>query len=253
MYFDKVAELQNLLAEKEKEVGYYQKLAKEASDERLRETEELSKVSAMLKAKMVIIDQQRRELEKLNQKIQKSCITDDLTGLLNRRGLMMLAHKVFEGFQRHNFYEVNVLEAYRTFVCAILDIDFFKRVNDTYGHLAGDKFLADLSRVFMQPGIFRKIDIIGRYGGEEFMFLLPRCTEKNALIPLGKLQETINSTNFVIDSGKSVRISVSIGVTEMKTGDEDMFKVIDRADEALYYAKKNGRNRIVWFESLAGC
>jgi diguanylate cyclase (GGDEF)-like protein len=250
--FNKVVELEKQLAEKEKEVRYYKSLAKRASDDRLRETEELSKVSAVLKEKMKIIECQRKELEELNKKIQKSCITDDLTGLLNRRGLMMLAKQVFQSYHRKNYAGFGVFGESETFVCVLLDIDFFKRINDTYGHLAGDKFLTDLSKTFMQPAMFREIDIVGRFGGEEFLFILPKCSEENALVPLGKLREIINRTEFRIGSDQTTRITVSIGVAEMKNEDTDIFKVIDRADEALYHAKEHGRDRIVLSQDING-
>ncbi len=245
MFFDRVEDLEKQLAEKEKEARYYRNLAQKSGEDRLRETEELSKVTAILKEKMQCIDKQRKELQDLNQKAQKSCITDDLTGLLNRRGLIMMANQTFQGSQRKNFQDSEKGEDGGSFVCALLDIDFFKKINDTFGHLSGDKFLADVGGFFAQPGIFRELDIIGRYGGDEFMFILPECNEKNALIPLGKLKETINNREFNVGSKQTARITVSIGIAEFKRGDSDIFKVIDRADEALYYAKKHGRDRII--------
>jgi diguanylate cyclase (GGDEF)-like protein len=245
MFLDKVEELERQLLEKQKEARYYKNLAKKASDDRLRETEELSKVTTILKEKIQIIENQRRELEELNQKIGKISITDELTGLLNRRGLMLQAKQVFQSLKRGNYESKKRDGEGETFVCVLLDIDSFKKINDTYGHLAGDKFLTGLSDVFLQQGIFREIDIIGRFGGDEFMFILPKCSERNALIPLEKLMHTIKNREFIIALEQTINITVSMGVSEYRREDNDIYKAIDRADEALYYAKEHGRDRIV--------
>jgi diguanylate cyclase (GGDEF)-like protein len=245
MSFDRVVELEQQLAEKEKEARYYRNLAKKVSDDRLREAEELSKLTAYLKEKIKIIDEQRQELEELNQQMEKSSITDELTGLLNRRGIMSQAKQIFQSVKRRNYENRAKNGNSETFVCALLDIDFLKKINDTYGHLAGDKFMAGLSEIFSEPGRFRGIDIVGRFGGDEFMFILPKCTEKDALIPLGRLIQSIKDREIVIALNQAVNITVSIGVSEYRWEDNDINNVIARADEALYYAKEQGRDRIV--------
>ena len=245
MVFTRTEYLEKQLAEKEKEARYYRDIAQRCGDDRLRETEELSRVTALLKEKLQIIDKQHQELLELNQKAQKSCITDDLTGLLNRRGLIMLANRVFLGYKRKNFEESEEGRDGTPFVCALLDIDYFKKINDTYGHLAGDKILSSAGNLFLQSGVFRETDIVGRYGGDEFLLILPKCNEKNALIPLGKLRETLKNKEFNIGSERVGHFTFSIGVAEFKNEDTDIFQVIDRADEALYHAKNRGRDRII--------
>ena len=138
--------------------------------------------------------------------------------------------------------------SFEPLACAILDVDHFKRVNDTYGHSAGDAVLSGLGALFRRPALLRKTDIVGRYGGEEFAFVMPSCTEQSACIPLGRLWSAIQDMKIESPPNTEIRITVSIGISQATSQDKGVFDVLSRADKALYYAKNHGRNRIVGYE-----
>ena len=117
----------------------------------------------------------------------------------------------------------------------LLDIDFFKKVNDTYGHNAGDKVLIQISQVLLKA--LRNIDVVCRWGGEEFIVLLPTASLSNATILAQKLRKHIERMEIEVVGS----ISASFGVSQVREG-EDMKEAIDRADKALYLAKDSGRN-----------
>jgi diguanylate cyclase (GGDEF)-like protein len=193
---------------------------------------------------MDIVLEQRLELESLYDKIEKVSVTDELTGLLNRRGLMAQVDNVFSAYKRLIHDDNNNGTPESNLTCVILDIDHFKLINDDFGHLTGDKILIELGKVIKASDLFRATDIIGRYGGEEFMIILPGSNTDDALRPVKALFERIRSKKFVIDSGESINISVSIGVSQVAPDDRDFDSVFRRADQALYTAKSSGRDRI---------
>ena len=123
----------------------------------------------------------------------------------------------------------------------ILDIDFFKKVNDTYGHLIGDEILKFLVKNIKLK--LRDSDVLSRFGGEEFIILLSRTDIDGAKIVAQSIKEYIQSINYV-DEEHSINITISIGVTQSNKDDIHMRSIVQRADEALYKAKENGRNRI---------
>jgi diguanylate cyclase (GGDEF)-like protein len=126
-----------------------------------------------------------------------------------------------------------------------MDIDHFKQVNDEYGHLYGDEVLLLFSRLMTKS--FRHYDLLFRYGGEEFVVVLNNTDLETALTILERFRITIENYNFP----QIGRKTISIGVTEIS--DQTMLSnVIDRADKALYYAKKNGRNQVCCYEKLVG-
>lgn len=156
---------------------------------------------------------------------------DGLTGLYLRRYFMERLHT-----------EIQVAKRYKTdFYIMMLDIDFFKKVNDTYGHVIGDKVLIAISKIltaFVRPG-----DIVGRYGGEEFIILLPMVLKKQALEIAEKIRTNIQIYKF-IENDVSFSTTISIGITKYtETLNEDA--LISIADNALYQAKKEGRNKVV--------
>jgi len=166
-----------------------------------------------------------RELEKLS-------IKDGLTGAYNRRFLEIQLHEEVEKYKRYS----------RSFSVIILDIDFFKRVNDNYGHQCGDFVLTTLSSIISQS--LRKTDFLVRYGGEEFCCLLPETNLKSALILAERLRANIANQEMRYND-VSVRITISLGVAaaDKKTDEFDM--ILRNADEALYRAKESGRNKVV--------
>lgn len=156
--------------------------------------------------------------------------TDPLTGLPNRSAYDEYIIKEYERWQR-----------YKTqFSVAVGDLDRFKQVNDNYGHLAGDKVLRLAAKV-ISKGI-RATDFAGRYGGEEFVIILPSTSLKDAVLAMDKLRQVLATSPFNFH-GKPVNITMSFGVTEIKHNDS-LDAVFERADKALYQAKNTGRNKV---------
>ena len=172
----------------------------------------------------------RTELEKSLAIIKEMSIRDDLTGVYNRRHLMELLE--------HEYHRISRGGAH--FSVAMLDIDHFKSVNDTYGHLTGDEVLKAASDVIRKS--LRSADFCGRYGGEEFLLVMTQTNIKGALLCAERLRSTIEQNRFP-NLGPNFKVTVSLGVTEF-TGKEDIPTMIARADKALYCAKESGRNRV---------
>jgi diguanylate cyclase (GGDEF)-like protein len=160
-------------------------------------------------------------------------ITDPLTGLFNRRQLLELAER-----------EVTLANRYqRTLSLIIFDLDHFKKVNDTFGHGAGDRVLVAISR-FVQSTV-RKCDIIGRYGGEEFALLLPETSELKARTMFERIRGAIEEMKIELDDGMtSVTISAGIAEVDNRSRRDTLEQLLERADKALYTAKAAGRNQI---------
>ena len=164
-------------------------------------------------------------LEGKNREYEAMASTDSLTGLYNRYKFSELYLSSYTAMtQRH--YEMSLI---------MLDIDFFKKVNDNYGHNTGDQVLIQVSHTLLK--ILRNIDIVCRWGGEEFLVLLPTASLKSASTLAEKLRTNIEELEIDMVG----HISASFGVSCVKEG-EDMESVIDRADKALYIAKNSGRN-----------
>lgn len=172
-----------------------------------------------------------REVEAAMTIIQDQAIRDELTGLYNRRYLMAA---VLAEVQRAD-------RSTEPFCLLLLDIDFFKRINDTFGHLAGDQVLILFGQSIAAQ--LRVIDCFGRYGGEEFILLMPQTGLNGALIAGERIREAIAQSSFD-SAGIDKAISVSIGVAEFFDG-ESAEQLIARADLALYAAKNGGRNCVV--------
>lgn len=164
-------------------------------------------------------------------------ITDGLTKLFNRRYFQDIYEREFNRAIR-----------YRNHMSLIMiDIDYFKKLNDTHGHQLGDFVLQKISTMIKNN--YRKTDCAARYGGEEFIVLLPETTLENALIPTVRLKEEVENTIFKWDEKTSLQVTVSIGVSELTQDIKNNHELIKRADKALYTAKENGRNRVETYES----
>ena len=161
---------------------------------------------------------------------------DFLTGALNRRGMDEAIEREFNRADRHN----------TPISLAMIDIDHFKKINDTMGHSTGDVALAHLAKVV--KSVLRSTDILARYGGEEFVILLPGSKQDDAVKVVTGVQRNLTK-NFFLHDSKSVLITFSAGVAERMTG-ELVDAVLPRADAALYIAKQTGRNRVVGAQSL---
>jgi len=170
------------------------------------------------------------QLEGLLTKLEHMAITDALTGLNNRYRFHESLAKEFERARRYS----------TPFSLVMFDIDHFKKVNDDYGHLAGDMVLKEISNLLMQS--MREIDTAARYGGEEFMAILPNTKKDEAAVLAERMRDTIARCKFhQIDRPVTVSIGIS-GMPDGAVGSED--RLIRCADFALYGAKRNGRNRI---------
>ncbi len=170
----------------------------------------------------------RRQLE---SELSRQAMTDPLTGLCNRRQYELLFGRELRRIRRHG----------GTLSLAVLDVDHFKRINDTYGHNSGDVALclfADLCRSEL-----RDIDVVGRLGGEEFLVILVDTPLEGALRVVDRLRDRLEHTE-VNAYGATFRLTVTAGVTELCDQDRDIKDLIQRADAALYEGKRHGRNRV---------
>jgi len=159
-------------------------------------------------------------------------VSDGLTGLYNRRHF---EYNIEREFLRAKRYKSNLS-------LAIIDIDYFKKINDTYGHQFGDYVLRELSN--LMPASFRKTDMIYRYGGEELTVILTETDLQNAFIPLDRLREKIAQHKFVYN-GEETNVTISIGVSTNFFNIQHERDLVKSADSALYKAKQEGRNRVV--------
>jgi len=172
------------------------------------------------------------ENHRLFKEVKSLAITDSLTEINNRRQLFALGQREFSRAARFG----------RPLSVVMIDIDHFKKVNDTFGHAAGDRVLRHLAQVLKQN--VREIDVLGRYGGEEFVVVLPETELSVAYSMADRVRRKVFNA-FSTPEFEDMQISVSIGVAEMRPDTPDLAAVIERADQALYQAKGSGRNRVV--------
>jgi diguanylate cyclase (GGDEF)-like protein len=158
---------------------------------------------------------------------------DGLTGLNNRRHLFELGTREFELTRRHK----------RSFSVMMMDIDHFKKFNDTYGHDIGDKILKLVASAIKEAA--RTTDIIGRYGGEEFTVLLPEAELDGAKIVAERIRENVAAKRLKTEEYGELSCTISIGVAMLGSDEKDIEELIKKADAKLYEAKESGRNRVV--------
>ncbi len=184
------------------------------------------------------------KIQQLQQKIrslQEELVTDELTRILNRRGLF----ERIEPFVNEVRYQIENPEQRQgliihNFSLVFADVDKFKSINDTYGHAAGDAVLKEVAQRLRQN--VRGSDIVGRYGGEEIVIGLLGASLDDAKTIAENLRQKIEEKPFSHD-GKEINVTASFGVAALQKG-QDTNAVIDQADKALYAAKENGRNRV---------
>ena len=171
-------------------------------------------------------------LSKANQEqLERLVNIDSLTGLFNRRAILQKLNEQLMQTRRYK-EDYSVL---------MLDIDHFKRINDQYGHITGDDVLEKVATLLQKR--IRDTDAVGRYGGEEFLITLPKTDPSNALYVAERIRKSIMETSMKDISGNVFSITVSQGLATYREGD-DSNSIIARADDALYQAKNNGRNRV---------
>jgi diguanylate cyclase (GGDEF)-like protein len=169
----------------------------------------------------------------LHQEAQRLSITDGLTGVWNRRYLSLTLAKEIERAQRFE----------RPLSVLMVDIDHFKDVNDAYGHLRGDEVLVELSRRMLSR-IRGEIDTLARFGGEEFVIVLPETPREGARVVANKLRRAVRTKAFISDGGPEVRVTVSIGVAVFPEDGSSVEELLQAADVAMYKAKRRGRDRV---------
>jgi diguanylate cyclase (GGDEF)-like protein len=131
----------------------------------------------------------------------------------------------------------------------MVDADHFKNINDTYGHIVGDNVLTHIAST-LKSGL-RECDVVIRYGGEEFLILLPDTTARQASLPLNRLRQRLAESAFLHNASK-IKISISIGIATISPNDADSMDTVLRADNALYLAKRSGRNKVVYDRPQTG-
>ena len=177
---------------------------------------------------LVLMTKERADERNLTLAMQ-----DELTGLNNRRFIESILAKQMAFAQRHD----------RPLVMLLIDIDHFKQVNDTHGHLSGDKALREVAACIEQR--LRAQDFAGRWGGEEFILLLPETDASGARVMAEELCHLVAQTHFVSLSGKPMPLTISIGLHALgRSVDQKRDDMIGAADQALYLAKQKGRNRV---------
>ena len=191
-------------------------------------------VSHVIEYTRDITDRKRSEEEKklLIARLEYLSMTDSLTGLLNRRALT----------ERIDF-EMSRAKRYGSGLSIILcDVDDFKKINDTYGHHIGDRALRALCGTLL--GAVRKADIVGRHGGDEFLFVLPETTLEGAERLAEKIRQAVEDREFSLAEGLVARMSLSLGVSCFDESLDDSDSLIKRCDRALYISKQSGKNRV---------
>lgn len=188
-----------------------------------------------LEHQQVIMKHKARAYQLQALKAQKQAYTDPLTGLRNHGNFQQHLKEILAD-THHKKTRASLL---------MLDIDNFKKLNDTYGHQFGDEVLKAVAQTLKQS--VRATDIVARYGGEEMCVIFPNCDRYIAKANAERIRQNIKSLVFYPEPGKELRVTVSIGVAD-SDGTELPDKLIERADMALYEAKRNGKDRVVVFE-----
>ncbi len=196
-----------------------------------KETRVLSEEMYRSKERINELQQKVRILESALHKERKKSSTDTLTKLPNRRGIDESLSKMEAAFKRYS----------DNYSVVLFDLDHFKSVNDTYGHDAGDMILASFAKQLRRYS--RELDIVGRWGGEEFMVILPKTDKEGAWKFAQKLREVVQKSKFLY-KGRRIPVTVSGGVAD-RASYPDKESMLKAADEKLYEAKEGGRNKVV--------
>ncbi|HAA04292.1 MAG TPA: hypothetical protein DCE18_13035 [Syntrophobacteraceae bacterium] len=171
------------------------------------------------------------QIQERTKSLEQEVLLDGLTNIHNRRAYEMRVDEELQRLLRYN----------HIFSLIVFDVDHFKRVNDEFGHRAGDKCLCEI--VKRVRASLRKVDFLARYGGEEFVVILPGTPRENGRVVAEKLRQQIERTAFLFQ-GSRVPVTISLGVTQAEPSDSDPQSVFARADEAMYEAKREGRNQV---------
>lgn len=173
------------------------------------------------------------ELQEANRKLEELAHTDSLTGLANRREFLTAAATAIARARRSG----------RPLSLIVSDIDKFKQVNDVYGHIVGDRVICHVAEHLFNS--IRHIDLVARLGGDEFVVLLPDIGLEEARVVAERMRDVLAASKIDLENGKTVRVSLSIGLSTLEPEDERLEELFQRADTALYAAKMGGRNRVI--------
>ncbi|PKI13903.1 GGDEF domain-containing protein [Colwellia sp. 12G3] len=184
----------------------------------------LSESTISLTAMEKIVEERTHVLEQLSN-------TDPLTKVANRRAL----------FERADMEFSRAIRSHSKLTLLLIDCDFFKKVNDQYGHLFGDELLIHICNICRQE--IRDIDFLARYGGEEFILILPNCDITGGIETANRIQHSLANNCLKVDS-KEICVTLSIGISMLSERHKSLDQLINDADKAMYLAKENGRNRI---------
>lgn len=171
----------------------------------------------------------------LYQRVQELAITDFLTGVFSRRYFLERFNEEIERSKKFNY----------SLACLMIDIDRFKDHNDHFGHLVGDAILKDISKVIKEK--IRQVDIIGRYGGEEFCVVLSETKMQEVSFAAERIRQAVEQ-KIIKAYDEDLKVTISIGVAVFPENAKDMQALIDNADQALYKAKKAGRNKVCFYK-----
>lgn len=177
------------------------------------------------------IERDLTEYKRLQSHLENMANTDSLTGLSNRQSFLHRAEKEFVRARRYT----------RPLSAVMIDVDHFKAINDRYGHAVGDVVLREVSAICQYS--LRGSDLLGRIGGEEFVLLLPDTPQSNAIFVAERMREQLAKTPIKID-GLVLNTTASFGVASMIDADINFNSMLERADEAMYHAKHDGRNKV---------
>lgn len=190
----------------------------------------IAKINLGQTTEMTAIMRDISERARLVEELKIAATTDPLTGIANRRRFNELVNTEMQRCQRFG----------HTMSLLLIDIDHFKQINDTFGHQQGDQ--AILSLVKRLGKQLREVDMLGRWGGEEFIVLLPETSLEQAWTSAERLRLAIESQRHALEGDLEVSLTVSIGISTRKGSNDSVEKMVGRADAALYLAKKQGRN-----------
>ncbi|WP_430475867.1 sensor domain-containing diguanylate cyclase [Thalassospira lucentensis] len=183
------------------------------------------------------VSERTRELDEVNQQLMELSVRDPLTGVHNRR---YVTERLDEEFARSRRYNGQL-------GVAILDIDHFKKINDTLGHATGDEVLIGLA--FCVQNALRSSDLFGRVGGEEFCIVIPEAEHQGVVLLLERIREEIQALPFQFE-GKSISVTCSVGVAFLDEEIQSSMTLVECADKALYHAKATGRNKLVVYSDI---
>jgi len=217
-------------------VGYLLKVQREQFRRNQKMNEELEIAYSQLMASHDQLQSYTNIIEKMNREMEQLAITDELTGLYNYRYFQMTLDKELKR-NRHS-----------SLTLIMLDIDDFKTYNDRYGHMMGDKMLAEVARTIKQQ--VREIDTVVRYGGEEFAILLPATRSEEGFNMAENLRQAIAALRVATPDGQQTSITVSAGISCFPADSLNKSELISHADLALYRAKEDGRNLSRVYEKL---